>query len=765
MLTCEITGTVYEVDGTPKSGGTLYVRRVIKDGVLLSTTDLPVTIGDEGQISFTLPRGCTAWLDGAVEGFNAKSSTGVPVTIPDAPTANLEDLLPAVFPTSTAVSQATFNAHVATVADADTLGHIKGGGTGYTIESDGTLNVPVVDAETVQDALSTFFPDSAPFDWTYDDTGDRETLDIAAATSTQKGLMSAADKSKLDGVATGATANSSDATLLERANHTGTQASSTISDFASAVAALIAAAVGVTLQAYSAVLTAFAALSPSNDDLLQRKAGAWTNRTPSQVKIDLALTKADVGLGSVVNADTTTTANITDSTNKRFVTDAQSTVLGNTSGVNTGDQTGVTGNAGTATALQTARTIDGQSFDGTTNVTVVAPGTHAATSKASPVDADELPLVDSAASFVLKRLTWANLKATLKTYFDTLYPSGSGTHSGTSSGTNTGDQTSIVGITGTTAQFNAALTDNDFATLAGAETLTNKTLTSPTLTAPALGVATATSINKVVVTAPASSATLTIADGKVLTASKTLTLDGTDGTTHTFPSTTSTLARTDAAQTFTGNQTLAGDLLSGTDGGRTIGAAAASRFSAYLYGLNIGNTGAISAGILKVGATTSGMALQSGFLQLGSSVGLGWSSGDVFSVGEDTRIKRAKAAVLEINAASSAGGTFRTVPTTPAQMTASQDNYNPGGVSRVQRWSSDASRNVTGLSISQVDGETHMIINVGSNPIVLVNESASSTAGNRFTNSTGADITLSANQAADIEYDGTSARWRVFKRT
>ena len=36
-------------------------------------------------------------------------------------------------------------------------------------------------------------------------------------------------------------------------------------------------------------------------------------------------------------------------------------------------------------------------------------------------------------------------------------------------------------LTGTTAEFNAALSDNDFATLAGGETLTNKTLTNPTL--------------------------------------------------------------------------------------------------------------------------------------------------------------------------------------------------------------------------------------------------------------------------------------------
>lgn len=38
-------------------------------------------------------------------------------------------------------------------------------------------------------------------------------------------------KAKLDGISAGATANSPDATLLSRANHTGTQAASTISDF------------------------------------------------------------------------------------------------------------------------------------------------------------------------------------------------------------------------------------------------------------------------------------------------------------------------------------------------------------------------------------------------------------------------------------------------------------------------------------------------------------------------------------------------------
>lgn len=44
-----------------------------------------------------------------------------------------------------------------------------------------------------------------------------------------------------------------------------------------------------------------------------------------------------------------------------------------------------------------------------------------AAAKTAPVDADSVALVDSAASGATKRLTWANVKTALKTYFDTLY--------------------------------------------------------------------------------------------------------------------------------------------------------------------------------------------------------------------------------------------------------------------------------------------------------------------------------------------------------
>lgn len=53
--------------------------------------------------------------------------------------------------------------------------------------------------------------------------------------------------------------------------------------------------------------------------------------------------------------------------------------------------------------------------------TTIAAIDHAATVKATPVDADEVSYLNSATSFSLVRSTWTNIKAFLKTYFDTLY--------------------------------------------------------------------------------------------------------------------------------------------------------------------------------------------------------------------------------------------------------------------------------------------------------------------------------------------------------
>jgi hypothetical protein len=82
--------------------------------------------------------------------------------------------------------------------------------------------------------------------------------------------------------------------------------------------------------------------------------------------------------------------------------------------------------------------------------------------------------------------------------------------------------------------------------------------TSPTLVTPTLGVAAATTINKVTITAPAASATLTIANGKTLTANNTMTLAaGADSQTYTFPATGGNVTVLGNTTTGSGNIVLA----------------------------------------------------------------------------------------------------------------------------------------------------------------------------------------------------------------
>jgi len=162
-----------------------------------------------------------------------------------------------------------------------------------------------------------------------------------------------------------------------------------------------------TYQPLNTKLTAFAALANAAGWLHNDGAGVFAYTTP---------TKSDVGLGSVENtalstwagsANLTTLGTITTGvwngtvvansflatalTGKTYNgltltsatvgftiaggTTSKTLTVSNTadvSGTNTGDQTSVTGNAGTATALQTARNINGVAFDGTANITVTA---------------------------------------------------------------------------------------------------------------------------------------------------------------------------------------------------------------------------------------------------------------------------------------------------------------------------------------------------------------------------------------------------------
>lgn len=89
----------------------------------------------------------------------------------------------------------------------------------YDTNADGKVNAAdtadSVDWSGVQNTPATFPP---------------STHTHPAATTSVDGFMSAADKTKLDGVAAGATANATDAQLRDRSTHTGTQSADTITD-------------------------------------------------------------------------------------------------------------------------------------------------------------------------------------------------------------------------------------------------------------------------------------------------------------------------------------------------------------------------------------------------------------------------------------------------------------------------------------------------------------------------------------------------------
>ena len=95
----------------------------------------------------------------------------------------------------------------------------------------------------------------------------------------------------------------------------------------------------------------------------------------------------------------------------------------------------------------------------------------------------------------------------------------------------------LLTSTGASADLSASLSDE---TGSGAAVFA----TSPTLVTPTLGVATATTINNLTITAPATGSTLTVADGKTFTASNTLTFTGTDATSFAFPATSGTVCTT-----------------------------------------------------------------------------------------------------------------------------------------------------------------------------------------------------------------------------
>jgi hypothetical protein len=99
----------------------------------------------------------------------------------------------------------------------------------------------------------------------------------------------------------------------------------------------------------------------------------------------------------------------------------------------------------------------------------------------------------------------------------------------------------------------------------------------------------------------------------------------------------------------------------------------------------------------------------------------------------------------------------------PAQITATQNNYNPTGLgtARILRLTSDTSRDITGIAAAGNGGQVITLINVAAQDIVLKYLNGGSSSANQIVTPGAGDLTLGAGDAATLFYDITSSLWRT----
>lgn len=104
------------------------------------------------------------------------------------------------------------------------------------------------------------------------------------------------------------------------------------------------------------------------------------------------------------------------------------------------------------------------------------------------------------------------------------------------------------------------------------------------------------------------------------------------------------------------------------------------------------------------------------------------------------------------------------VTVTPSQITSNQNDYALGGqiaTADIFRVSSDAARNITGITAGLYDGHAILLRNVGSFAITLTHQDAASSAANRMISPWAGNVVISANSSMLLMYDNTLSRWVV----
>jgi hypothetical protein len=337
LSTCAVSGVIYDVTGTPKANVKIRLLRVEQSGQVIATGYPDIKSAANGTWSVNVPRSSTAWFcapEIPVAGISSNCNSPTKKTIPNASSASFSALV-------TVVQSPTLGITVRDegTALANPIGTLNFVGNGVTVteSSAGVAQVSISsgggsDPVTASRAL----------------VSDGDGLVAASAvTATELGYVSgvtSALQTQLnakqasgnyitaltgDGTASGpgsaaftlATVNSNVGsfggaakTLTATANGKGLVTAIAETDIAIAGNQITSGAIDAarlpdlsgTYQPLNANLTTIGGLSPTDDDILQRKAGAWTNRTVSQFKADLGLaaiatsgSASDLGAGTV----------------------------------------------------------------------------------------------------------------------------------------------------------------------------------------------------------------------------------------------------------------------------------------------------------------------------------------------------------------------------------------------------------------------------------------------------------------------------------
>jgi hypothetical protein len=186
------------------------------------------------------------------------------------------------------------------------------------------------------------------------------------------------------------------------------------------------------------------------------------------------------------------------------------------------------------------------------------------------------------------------------------------------------------------------------------------------------------------------------------------------------------------------------------------------------------NTSALSAGdLLYVSAATAGIPVSTAPVYPNLVQEIGTVLVDSATVGAIQIVARAVTALLhatahqngeadEISIAGLSGVPEIHGIGSPTQLTGNTNDWATGTFGTV-RADTDGVYDITGI-VALVTGFRMTVINIAASTLTFKHQDANSAAANRFLCDTGADLAVATNQAVDLIYDGTTARWRAWAK-